>query len=142
MIHGWRPHDLASSYFPLIHGYGAQIGLSDPAFMRSHGRQPIVGEENRPVFPYDSAKLDRMMETDQKVQEIAKLGRQWLNEFQGTFRTWEDLKFLRENWDGPLVLKGIQSTEVGLLLSPLRLKMTPIGCNTVNRSWCRWNHCI
>jgi hypothetical protein len=112
---GWRPNDLANSYLPTFHGYGAQIGISDPEFMSRHGKQPIVGSDNQPTFPYDSAKLDRMMETDRHVKEMATLGTEWLKEFQGPFRTWEDLKLLKENWDGPLVLKGIQSPEVSSL---------------------------
>jgi hypothetical protein len=124
MIHGWRPYDLQSSYFPLIYGYGAQIGLSDPAFMSRQGKQPWTGPDNDPVFPYDSANLDRTIETDQKVKETAMLGREWLKEFQGQFRTWEDLRFLRENWDGPLVLKGIQKPEVTFLPSSVRSRIT------------------
>lgn len=27
------------------------------------------------------------------------------------FRTWDDVKFLRDNWDGPLILKGIQRVQ-------------------------------
>lgn len=124
MIHGWRPYDLQSSYFPLIHGYGAQIGLSDPAFMSRQGKQPWTGPDNDPVFPYNSANLDRTIETDQKAKEMAMLGREWLKEFQGQFRTWEDLRFLRENWDGPLVLKGIQKPEVTFLPSSVRSRIT------------------
>ena len=30
----------------------------------------------------------------------------------GIFRTWDDVKFLRDNWDGPLILKGIQHVSV------------------------------
>ena len=128
MILGWRPQDLKRSFFPLFHGYGGQIGLSDPAFMRLHGKQPMVGPNNRPVFPYDSVKLDQKMETDENAREIATLGIAWSKEFQGQFRTWEDLKFLRENWDGPLVLKGIQRTEVFFLPTARRLEMI---------KWCR-----
>ena len=29
----------------------------------------------------------------------------------GTYREWKDLRVLRENWDGPIVLKGIQTVE-------------------------------
>ena len=25
--------------------------------------------------------------------------------------SWEDVKFLQENWDGPIILKGIQTVE-------------------------------
>jgi isopentenyl diphosphate isomerase/L-lactate dehydrogenase-like FMN-dependent dehydrogenase len=29
----------------------------------------------------------------------------------GIFRSWTDIAFLRENWDGPIVLKGIQAVQ-------------------------------
>ena len=32
----------------------------------------------------------------------------WVPMFTGTDRTWDDLPFLREHWDGPIVFKGIQ----------------------------------
>lgn len=36
----------------------------------------------------------------------------WLAETNsGLFKTWSMLKLLRDNWDGPIVLKGIQSVE-------------------------------
>lgn len=31
--------------------------------------------------------------------------------FSGKAHTWEEVRFLRENWDGPLLLKGIQCAE-------------------------------
>ncbi|KAF9003955.1 oxidoreductase [Cyathus striatus] len=89
---GWRPHDLETAYLPFGHGVGIQIGKSDPVFMARHNKQPLI------------------QEGDEKAQEDAFLGREWLGEVNsGTFKDWEDLKFLRKNWDGPIVLKGIQS---------------------------------
>jgi len=32
----------------------------------------------------------------------------WLPMFTGTDHTWDQVAFLREHWDGPVVLKGIQ----------------------------------
>ena len=29
----------------------------------------------------------------------------------GYFRSWTDLAFLRDNWDGPIILKGIQPVQ-------------------------------
>ena len=44
-----------------------------------------------------------------------KLGTTWLGECNsGTFKTWEDVKFLKDNWEGSLVLKGIQSVGVSV----------------------------
>ena len=113
---------MAKSYLPLIHGYGTQIGLSDPVFMSRLGKQPIVGPDNQPVYPYESEKLDVMSTTDPKAKEIATFGREWLKELSGMSWNWEDLRFIRENWDGPLVVKGIQCPEVGLHLLPSVIK--------------------
>jgi isopentenyl diphosphate isomerase/L-lactate dehydrogenase-like FMN-dependent dehydrogenase len=32
----------------------------------------------------------------------------WVQLFTGTDKSWDQLAFLREHWDGPIVLKGIQ----------------------------------
>jgi isopentenyl diphosphate isomerase/L-lactate dehydrogenase-like FMN-dependent dehydrogenase len=49
---------------------------------------------------------------DQQAQQAFALGVQWLQEANsGLFRSWDDLAFLRANWDGPIVLKGIQTVE-------------------------------
>lgn len=31
--------------------------------------------------------------------------------FPGLSHSWEDLKFLQKHWDGPIILKGIQTVE-------------------------------
>jgi len=105
---GWRPHDLETAYIPFLHGVGIQIGKSDPVFMGRYDKQPV---HERPEFPYDPAKTDRLFEEgDEKTRENIFLGMEWLKEANsGVFRDWEDLKFLQANWDGPIVLKGIQS---------------------------------
>src|SRR5699024_6472647 len=35
----------------------------------------------------------------------------WLTMMTGTDGTWDQLPFLREHWDGPIVLKGIQHVD-------------------------------
>ncbi|TFK40480.1 oxidoreductase [Crucibulum laeve] len=106
---GWRPHDIETAYIPFAHGVGIQIGKSDPVFMARYGKQPVTDEH--PEFPYDPAKKDELFVAgDQKTKEDVFFGMEWLKEANsGLYRDWEDLKFLRENWEGPLVLKGIQS---------------------------------
>ncbi|KAF9478206.1 oxidoreductase [Pholiota conissans] len=106
---GWRPHDLEKAYIPFVHGVGVQIGTSDPVFMGRLGRKPVTGV--RPAFPYDPTKFDKgVVEQDPEAVEATYLGMEWLKEANsGLYRDWEDLKFLRENWEGPLILKGIQS---------------------------------
>jgi lactate 2-monooxygenase len=114
---GWRPHDLTTGYIPFLHSVGNQIGTSDPVFMGRLGRQPLTGV--RPAFPYEPAKFDKgVANGDPEAVEALHLGSEWLKEANsGLYRDWEDLKFLRENWEGPLVLKGIQSVHVGISLS-------------------------
>ncbi|PPQ84734.1 hypothetical protein CVT26_014744, partial [Gymnopilus dilepis] len=108
---GWRPHDLKSAYIPFAQGVGIQIGLSDPVFMARYGKAPRVGEEHNPPFPYRPEEIDRKFrEGDEQAREAVFFGMEWLKEANsGLYRSWEDLRFLRKNWEGPLVLKGIQS---------------------------------
>ncbi|QFZ17129.1 lactate 2-monooxygenase [Saccharothrix syringae] len=81
----WRPHDLDQSYLPFIRGVGTAIPFSDPAFRAGLAAPP---EEDAPM-----AIL------------------RWVQLFTGTDRSWDQLAFLREHWDGPIVLKGIQHVD-------------------------------
>jgi isopentenyl diphosphate isomerase/L-lactate dehydrogenase-like FMN-dependent dehydrogenase len=86
----WRPADLDNAYVPFIKGVGSQIGFSDPVFR---------------------AKFEK--ESGSKVEEdIIGASRAWIGDgFSGKPHTWEKIAFLRKNWDGPIVLKGIQHAE-------------------------------
>ena len=45
-------------------------------------------------------------------EDMSQAAAEWAHTiFPGTSHGWEDLHFLRENWDGPIVLKGIQTVE-------------------------------
>ncbi|MFJ5223165.1 lactate 2-monooxygenase [Streptomyces sp. NPDC088400] len=77
----WRPHDLDQAYLPFIRGNGVAIPLSDPVFR---------------------SRLDRPAEEDPRAAAM-----RWLPIFSGKAHTWDELGFLREHWDGPIVLKGI-----------------------------------
>jgi lactate 2-monooxygenase len=108
---GWRPHDLDTAYLPFLAGVGVQVGTSDPVFMKRMGMAPRVDE--RPTFPLDmDAFRARLAAGDAEAQTTFRLGADWLREGNsGLFRSWEDLRLLRDNWEGPIVLKGIQSVE-------------------------------
>jgi L-lactate dehydrogenase (cytochrome) len=79
----WRPRDLANGYLPFLQGIGIQNYLSDPAF-----RAPLTS----PVEADPSAAILR-----------------WTQIFGDTSLTWDDLPFVRQHWNGPIVLKGIMS---------------------------------
>jgi lactate 2-monooxygenase len=108
---GWRPHDLETAYLPFIAGVGAQVGTSDPVFMQRMG-VPVRPDEPIP-FPLDLDAFRKRLEAgDEDATLLLKLGTGWLQETNsGRFPTWEDLAFLRDNWDGPIVLKGVQTVE-------------------------------
>ncbi|WP_370947589.1 lactate 2-monooxygenase [Amycolatopsis sp. cg5] len=78
----WRPSDLDQAYLPFLQGEGCAVGFSDPVFRGLLEKTP---EEDQP-----SAIL------------------RWIGMVTGTDHTWDQLSFLREHWDGPIVLKGIQ----------------------------------
>jgi lactate 2-monooxygenase len=78
----WRPHDLDQAYLPFIRGTGVAIPFSDPTFRAGLTKPP---EEDLP------AAILR-----------------WIGMFTGTDHAWTQLGFLREHWDGPILLKGIQ----------------------------------
>lgn len=137
MALGWRPHDLDAAYIPFAHGTGIQVGTSDPVFMARHGLAPVHGAH--PAFPYDpEASTARLRAGDEQAVLAAKLGAAWLKECSaGVFRSWEDVRFLREHWPGRLVLKGIQSVEVrhsGLVGSGCVL-MRRHSNRTLRRHW-------
>ncbi len=81
----WRPRDLDQAYLPFIRGVGTAIPFSDPAFR--------AGLEKSPEEDLTAAVL------------------RWIPMFTGTDKRWDQLPFLREHWDGPIVLKGIQHVD-------------------------------
>ncbi|KAH8980530.1 FMN-dependent alpha-hydroxy acid dehydrogenase [Lactarius akahatsu] len=108
---GWRPEDLNTAYLPFAAGVGIQVGTSDPVFMKRMGA-PVRPDE-RPALPLDlEAFRTQLTAGDEQTVGTFKIVTGWLDEINsGLFRTWEDLKFLRANWDGPILLKGIQSVD-------------------------------
>jgi isopentenyl diphosphate isomerase/L-lactate dehydrogenase-like FMN-dependent dehydrogenase len=79
---GYRPMDLDGAYLPFLRGVGTAIPFSDPAFRAGLAAAPE----------------DDLM---------AAVGR-WVPMFTGTALRWDRLPLLRDNWDGPIVLKGVQ----------------------------------
>lgn len=79
----WRPRDLDNGYLPFLHGVGIQNYLSDPAFQAGLAR-PVEEDLGAAVLRYTQVFGDLSL-------------------------TWDDLPFLREHWNGPIVLKGVLS---------------------------------
>jgi lactate 2-monooxygenase len=115
---GWRPKDLDESYLPFIWGQGCQVGFSDPAFNRMFEKMQAedkrsMGERfwdtleilKRPGSVFGAAKILANATTIKKSMLYTSLIA------SGTYRDWNDLDELRKLWDGPIVLKGIQTVE-------------------------------
>lgn len=84
--------DVSSRYNPFLRSdnIGVAIGFTDPVY-RSHFKSRHGVE----------------VEDDQRsaAAEWARTA------FPGFSHSWEDVKFLQQHWEGPIVLKGIQSVE-------------------------------
>ncbi|RAL06196.1 lactate 2-monooxygenase [Aspergillus ibericus CBS 121593] len=90
-ILGWRPSDMDNGYNPFLRAdtVGVEAGFSDPVFRewfaKTHGGRQV--EEDMGTA---AGEWTRMI-------------------FPGKSHGWEDLGFLKQHWEGPIVLKGIQS---------------------------------
>ena len=112
----WRPTDLDQSYLPFIWGDGCQIGHSDPVFNARY--EEMMKEDTR-------SRGDKIREAVEMVRRpgtvygayrvlrnagVLKKSMAWLDAMNsGTYREWKHLAILRRLWDGPIVLKGIQT---------------------------------
>jgi lactate 2-monooxygenase len=86
---GWRPADLSEGFLPFLRGEGNCNYLQDPVFCAALPSPPD--------------------------EDMATAVAYWAYQFSNPSVTWEDLAFLRECTDLPIVLKGIQSAEDALL---------------------------
>ena len=82
---GWRERNLQLAFLPFLQGMGLANYFTDPVFRRSLSRPP--------------------------EEDVAAAAERYLQVFSDLSRTWKDLKFLRDNTDLPLLVKGIQHPE-------------------------------
>ncbi|HKG35452.1 MAG TPA: alpha-hydroxy-acid oxidizing protein [Solirubrobacterales bacterium] len=80
---GWRPLDLDRGYSPFLENKGLANYTSDPVF---RSQMPLPAE----VAP-------------------VPVGIAFAGKFQNPGLSWKQLPLVRANWDGPILLKGIQS---------------------------------
>jgi len=85
----WRPRDIANANLPFLHGHGCGNFFSDPAFL---------------------AKLDRTPDEDPLAAAATMLAT-----FPNLALTWDDLAWLRERLDVPLLVKGVLTAEDAFL---------------------------
>ena len=78
---GWRPRDLQHGYLPFLKGEGVANYFSDPVFRAALEKAPE--EDPEPAIGH------------------------WAYQFANPSVTWEDLAWLREQTQLPIVLKGV-----------------------------------
>lgn len=94
-ILGWRPSDMDNGYNPFLRAdnIGVELGFTDPVFQK-----------------HFKDKHGKSIEEDKHAAAA-----EWTRTvFPGFSKGWEDVKFLQEHWDGPIVLKGIQHVDDAL----------------------------
>jgi isopentenyl diphosphate isomerase/L-lactate dehydrogenase-like FMN-dependent dehydrogenase len=82
---GYRPADLDRGFLPFLRLQGLANYLGDPAFLAGLAKPPD--------------------------EDPASAVLRWIQMFPNPGLSWRDLPFLREHWDGPIVLKGICSAD-------------------------------
>jgi lactate 2-monooxygenase len=82
---GWRPLDLDRGYSPFLENLGIANYTSDPVFRR---------------------RLDAPADVDP-----VGAGATFASLFQNPGLSWRQLPLVRRNWDGPILLKGIQNVQ-------------------------------
>ncbi|KAF2830201.1 FMN-dependent alpha-hydroxy acid dehydrogenase, partial [Ophiobolus disseminans] len=115
---GYRPNDLDESYLPFVYGQGCQVGFSDPVFQRMYASSLAADTRTtaqkaaeiwqilkRPGSVSGAFKVLTHASVMKKAMFFTSLVA------SGHYRDWSDLATLRKYWDGPIVLKGIQTTE-------------------------------
>ncbi len=80
---GWRPADLDRAYLPFLQNTGIANYTTDPVFLRRLTRPP--------------------------AEDPVAAGVAFAGVFQNPGLSWDQLPLVRENWDGPILLKGIQT---------------------------------
>ncbi|KAJ7355642.1 oxidoreductase [Mycena albidolilacea] len=100
-----------SAFSPHLSGIGCEVGRGDPTFMNKLGLPPDT--HNQPPFPFDYLGLrKKLVDEDEKAVQEAAIGMAWAQEVcSGRYRSWEDLAWLRKQWEGPLILKGVLRAE-------------------------------
>jgi lactate 2-monooxygenase len=92
---GWRPLDLDRGYTPFLENVGIANFTSDPVFRR---------------------RLEAPPEVDPVAAGVA-----FASVFQNPGLSWKQMPLIRANWDGPMLLKGIQSVADAKLAAEHRI---------------------
>jgi lactate 2-monooxygenase len=107
---------LRDKIVPFVYGQGCQVGFSDPVFNRMYEEEQAkdtrsVSEKVSEIWQI--LKRPGSVGGTLKVLTHASIMKKAAFYISlvasGHYRDWNDLQTLRKHWDGPIVLKGIQT---------------------------------
>lgn len=114
---GWRTRDLDLAYLPFLRGKGIAQYTTDPVFARSLSEPEEPAGETRINFSTLKALVEmarnypgsslRNLVSGEPLAAVRK----FISTYSRPSLTWENLEFLRELTDLPIVLKGILHPE-------------------------------
>lgn len=88
LVLGWRPADLDRGYLPFLRGVGIANYATDPAFLAR-------------IEPH-------------RRRDTSALAEEWIRIFPNPGLTWDRLDFVRRHWSGPILIKGISTSDDAL----------------------------
>ncbi|MFW6199506.1 MAG: alpha-hydroxy-acid oxidizing protein [Gemmatimonadota bacterium] len=111
----WRPRDLDLGHLPFLRGKGIAQYVSDPVFRRQMEEVSLDDPKDGPPLTVDTlltlVKLNRRFPgsfwENLRTSRPRKAVNHFIGTFPHTFLSWDDVAFLRELTDLPLILKGI-----------------------------------
>ena len=116
---GWRPRDLDLAFLPFLRGQGIAQYTSDPVFMAQVDDRPDSGRP--PEAPVNVHSIGTAIAQARNVPggSFANLrsgrARRAVQHFIETYSrpslTWDELSFLRERTELPILLKGVLSAD-------------------------------
>ena len=117
---GWRVRDLDMAYLPFLRGKGIAQYVTDPVFKRFIENPPSSDEisEKRTINFTAIRSLLELIDTYPEnfwkgltSGEPLKAVRTFIRIYSRPSLTWDDLSFLRERTNLPILLKGIQHVD-------------------------------
>lgn len=111
---GWRVRDLDLANLPFLRGKGIAQYTSDPAFLQSLQDAAPTSTAQRRITPQAVRSLFEMVTNhpgnpidNLRSGEAVKAVQTFIDTYSRSSLTWDDLAFLRDMTDLPILLKGI-----------------------------------
>lgn len=102
---GWRQRDLDLAYLPFLRGKGIAQYTSDPVFQASL-QQPAAADSGATRRRITPATIRTLIELKRSGNSLGAV-RQFINTYSRPSLTWENLAYLRQQTQLPILLKGI-----------------------------------